>query len=425
MDDANNTRKTILIVDDIPENIDILKEILREKYTVKAATRGGKALELARATHIDLILLDVMMPDMDGYDVCRALKEDETTRAVPVIFVTALNEPVDEAKGFETGAVDYLTKPVSAPVVQARVRTHLALQEAREQLQEWNANLRKRLLQSVAAIREKSQALMTLDEQSPRLRGYVHIVELLSGIFELMGGRHGVHARTVAELAGDAARKMGLDAETVAKIRLAGLLHDVGRLGTTGNAPENGTRELSAEERDEERLHTVRGQELFTMLEELHDVGVMVRGHHEAYSGTGYPDGLEGDAIPLGARLVTIADFIERAANSVTNQRAEYALMSARHHSGTLLDPHLVPYFGSITRIVYFEGKKSGAIMEANVAPLDLVSGLILSRDVVSTAGVLLLPRGTALDPAGITLIRRQHHMGTLPEPDVWVTVEQ
>jgi putative nucleotidyltransferase with HDIG domain len=362
---------------------------------------------------------------MDGHDVGRALKEDETTRAIPVIFVTALNEPVDEAKGFETGAVDYLTKPVSAPVVQARVRTHLALQEAREQLQEWNANLKKRLLQSVAAIREKSQALMTLDEQSPRLRGYVHLVELLSGIFELMGGRHGVHARTVGELAGDAARKMGLDAETVAKIRLAGLLHDVGKLGTAGNAPENGTRELSAEERDEERLHTVRGQEMFSTLEELHDVGIMVRGPHEAYSGPGYPDGLEGDAIPLGARLVAIADFIELAANSVTNQRAEYALMSARHHGGTLLDPHLVPYFGSITRIVYFEGKKSGATMEANVAPLDLISGLVLSRDVVSTAGVLLLPKGTALDPAGITLIRRQSHMGTLPEPDVWVTVEQ
>lgn len=425
MDETGKNLKTILIVDDTPDNIDILRDILKEEYTIKAATKGSKALDLARKTRVDLILLDVMMPEMDGYEVCLALKDDEATRDIPIIFVTALNDVLDEAKGFEAGAVDYLTKPVSAPVVQARVRTHLALKEAKEQLLEWNGNLKKRLLQSVATIREKSQALMSLEEKSPKLRGYIQLVELLSGIFELTAGRHGVHARIVGELAGDAARKMGLDAETVAKIRLAGLLHDAGRFGETGYAPEMDDKEISTSDQNEYRLHPIKGQGLFNQLEELNDVGIMVRGHHEAYNGSGYPDGLKGEEIPLGARLVAIADFIEEAANSVPSQRAEYALMHARYHAGTLLDPLLIPYFKSITHIIYFAGKKSEATPETSVAPANLISGLTLSRNVVSTTGVLLLKKGSELDLAGITLIRRQHGMGNLAENAVWIVIHQ
>ena len=410
MNVAPVNQKTIPIVDDTPDNIDILKEILKGEFIVKAATKGSKALDLARTTEVDLVLLDVMMPEMDGYEVCRALKEGEATKSIPVIFVSALNEPLDEAKGFESGGVDYLTKPVSAPVVLARVRTHLALTEARDQLHEWNVNL-------------KSQALMTLEEQSGKMRGYIHIVELLSGIFELMGGRFGVHSRTVGELAGDAARKMGLDAETVAKIRLARLLHDVGKIGLPESTLKKGGEEVSAVEQREQRLHPARGQELFMPIEELHDVGLMVRGHHEAYNGNGYPDGLKGEDIPVGARLVAIADFIEQAACSVTGQRTEYAFMKARLHADTLLDGHLIPHFSGIAKTIYFEGKN--VAMEANVGPAELITGLVISRDIVSTSGVLLLQRESTLDATGVALIRRQHGMGLLPEDDVWVSVNE
>src|SRR6185369_5856294 len=149
MTDESERARTILIVDDTPENIDILKGVLKEQYIIKAATRGSKALEIARTTPVDLILLDIMMPEMDGYEVCRALKADESTRKIPVIFVTALQETGDETGGFEAGAVDYITKPINAAVVQARVRTHLALQEAQDAVEGWNTNLKKRLLQSV------------------------------------------------------------------------------------------------------------------------------------------------------------------------------------------------------------------------------------------------------------------------------------
>jgi cyclic di-GMP phosphodiesterase len=423
MTDETEKSRTILVVDDTPENIDILRGILKEQYVIKAATRGGKALEIARTTPVDLVLLDIMMPEMDGYEVCRALKEDEATKRIPVIFVTALHETGDETSGFEAGAVDYITKPINAAVVQARVKTHLALKEAQDEIEEWNASLKKRLLQSVATIREKTLALMSKEEHASGLSGYLQAVELLSGAFELMENRHGVHARAVSEAAGDAARKMNLGAEAVAKIRLAGLLHDVGKLGTSRGTSEKRETDMTANELTEYQKHTVRSQEVFKSLEELHDVGMMVRGHHEAYNGSGFPDGLKGDDIPLGARLVAIADFIELAASSAKGDRAEYALMKARYHAGTLLDPKLISYFTGITRILYFEGKKPNSTGEAEVAPTDLITGLVLSRDVVNTAGVLLLQKGDKLDESGISLIRRNSLMIRPSERGVWVCV--
>jgi putative two-component system response regulator len=421
--DEREKGKTILIVDDTPENIDLLKGVLKEEYIIKAATRGSKALDIARTTPVDLILLDIMMPEMDGYEVCRALKADEATKKIPVIFVTALQETGDETSGFEAGAVDYITKPINAAVVLARVRTLLALKEAQDALEEWNTNLKKRLLQSVTTIREKTQALMSAEERASGLRGYLQAVELLSGAFELMEDRHGVHARAVSEAAGDAARKMNLGAEAVAKVRLAGLMHDVGKLGTMRGPLEKHETDMTSNELAEYHTHPVRSQDVFMSLEELNDAGLMVRGHHEAYNGSGFPDGLKGEDIPLGARLLAIADFIERAASSVNGERAEYALMKARLNAGTLLDPKLISYFTGITRILYFEGKKANSTGEAEVAPTELISGLVLSREVVSTAGVLLLQKGDKLDYSGISLIRRNSQMVPPSERGVWVYV--
>ncbi|MBC7962730.1 MAG: HD domain-containing protein [Steroidobacteraceae bacterium] len=248
-------------------------------------------------------------------------------------------------------------------------------------------------------------------------------MELLSGAFELMEDRHGAHARAVSELAGDAARKVSLGAEAVVKLRLAGLMHDVGKFGTVRAASEQHEADMTANELAEYHQHPVRSQAVFNSLEELHDVGLMVRGHHEAYNGSGFPDGLKGEEIPLGARLVAIADFIECAANSVSGERAEYALMKARLHAGTLLDPKLISYFTGITRILYFEGEKAHVTGEAEVAPTELISGLVLSRDVVSAAGVLLLRKGDKLDSSGISLIRRNSRTVPPSERGVWVNV--
>ncbi|MBJ6724143.1 response regulator [Geomesophilobacter sediminis] len=351
MVETGEKRGTILVVDDAQSSIDLFKEILKGEYSVTSVNKGKDALETARNAPVDLILLDVMMPDMNGYEVCRLLKEDERTRDIPVLFLTGVDEAACEAKGFEAGAVDYITKPVSVPVVLARVKRHLELKQAQKQLVEWNHNLKERLLHSVAMIRETSQALMASDERVPRLSGYHQLIEVVSGILEFMGGGFGVHARMVSEIAGDAARKMNLGADMVAKVRLAGLLHDVGKMDLESAFRE----QMDHSDGAEQRKHPVKGQQLLQSLPELSDIGEMIRWHHEAFDGSGFPDGLKGEGIPVGARLIAIADGIEQAVSSIDSTKSEYALNVIRAHAGTLYDPELVPYFEKVVRIIYFE----------------------------------------------------------------------
>jgi signal transduction histidine kinase len=169
---------SILIVDDTPENIDILREALKREYVIKAATSGSKALEIARSVPVDLILLDVMMPEMDGYELCKALKADEATHGIPVIFVTSMQEVADEMKGFAVGGVDYITKPISAPVVQARVAAHLQLQRQKHLLQESYDQLRK-----LEELRDNLVHMIVHDMRTPltAVLGFLHLIEMMGG----------------------------------------------------------------------------------------------------------------------------------------------------------------------------------------------------------------------------------------------------
>jgi putative two-component system response regulator len=415
----------ILIVDDEEPNRKLLSRCLSfDHYVLHGAGNGKEALELAQQHDPDLILLDVLMPGMDGYEVCRALKSDEKTKRIPVIFVTAMLKIEDETIGFAAGAVDYITKPIKAADVQARVKAHLAIKEEQDFAADWNSNLKSRLLQTVSTMREKTQALLSAEGNAWGLRGYLQAVELLAGVFELMEDRHGVHARAVSEVAGEAARKMNLDAEMVAKVRLAGLLHDVGHLGALRGFQEKQEKDMTASELADYHSHPARSQEIFKPLRELHDVGLMARGHHEAYNGSGFPDALAGEAIPLGARLLAIANFIDTAAHSVSGERAQYALMKARLDAGTLLDPKLLPFFTGITHAIYFEGKKPSALGEVEVPATELICGLVLSRDVVSPAGVLLLQKGDTLDIARISFLRGNSQQNR-SAGGVWVQVTE
>jgi DNA-binding response OmpR family regulator len=156
-------KTTILVVDDVPDNIAILEGILKEDYRVKAATSGEAALAIARADlPPDLILLDVMMPGMDGFEVCRRLKKEAASAKLPVIFVTARDEVSDESMGFQVGAVDYITKPVNPHIVKARIKAHLELKLAREELEQQNEILREN-----EKLREEVEAISRHDLKNP------------------------------------------------------------------------------------------------------------------------------------------------------------------------------------------------------------------------------------------------------------------
>ncbi len=417
---------TVLLVDDEENILRALQRLLMdEPFVIETATSGEAALEILKnSTSVGVIVSDQRMPGMNGAELLGRSRE-HAPHAQRILLtgysdITATIEAINKG-----GAGRYISKPWDDDDLVKIIRDAVALyaQEAEKrrlnaiisrqnkELEEWNDNLKKRLMQSAATIREQSQVLKTFDANRPL--AVVH--QAFDGFFETIGERNAIHARTVCTLVTDVSRNMGLDAETVATFRLAALLHDAGKFGSLSAALNKYLEEMSESEASEYRLHTLRGEQMFNREEVLAGILPLIRSHHESYNGTGFPDGLSGDTIPLGARLIAIADFIEKAARSVEYNRADYALMKARDHSGTLLDPRLVPSFQSIVRVVYYEGRKSGEIAEVEIGVMELEPGLTIARDVESGNGVLLMQRGSILDASGVALIRRQFRKNPPP----------
>jgi len=328
------TNKTILVVDDIQENIDVLKGILCDHYAVKVATSGRLALKVAFSEKPpDMILLDVMMPDMDGYEVCRLLKADERTRNIPVIFVTAKAEVQDEICGFSLGAADYLVKPVSAPVVLARVKTHLTLYDRSSHLeglvQERTANLQNKSLELEEARLEVIHCLARAAEYRDNETGY-HVMRM-SNYVKLL------------------AMKSGLVEIEAEQLMYAAMMHDIGKIGVPDNVllkPDK----LTSEEFDIIKTHPQIGADIIGEHNSdlLNQARVIALTHHEKWDGKGYPNGLQGEEIPLAGRLASIADIFDALTSVRPYKKAwnvDEALELIKKEAGEALDPKLVALF--------------------------------------------------------------------------------
>jgi putative two-component system response regulator len=290
----NPLRPLVLIVDDNATNIDLLVNTLQADYRLGIAKNGPKALEYAAKHKPDLALLDIMMPEMDGFEVCARLKADPETESIPVIFITAMSETVNKTRGFELGAVDYITKPFHAAEVKARIRTHLALEEMRLKLQSHNLLLEQQVERKTAQIREildasiRSMALM-VEIRDPYTAG---------------------HQQRVAQLACAIAGKMGLAPTMIEGIRIAGILHDVGKIRIPVSILSRAGSLLEAEF----QMIKIHPQVSFDILKDIPfpwPVARMVLQHHERLDGSGYPQGLSGDEIMQQARILAVADVTE------------------------------------------------------------------------------------------------------------------
>jgi putative two-component system response regulator len=314
MHSAEDTRPRLLIVDDEPTNLQVLRHILQAHYRLLFATDGERALAIARQQHPDLILLDVMMPGTDGYSVCAQLKADAATEHIPVIFVTALSDTQDEARGFDVGAVDYITKPVSAPIVRARVRTHLSLVRMEE--------LRETRLQ---------------------------IVHRLGRAAEYKDNETGMHVIRMSHYAQQLALAAGCPATWAEDLLSAAPMHDVGKIGIP-DAVLRKPGPLDAAEWEIMRQHPRIGAEIIGE----HPSGVLRMAyaialtHHEKWDGSGYPTGLVGEQIPLESRIVAIADVFD-ALTSPRPYKEAWSLQAALDHiqaqAGKHFDPRLVEHF--------------------------------------------------------------------------------
>ena len=341
-------RPTILVVDDTPDNLMLMNGLLAPTYRVKVANSGIKALKIAGTQpQPELILLDIMMPEMDGYEVCRRLKADPATRDIPVIFLTARTDVEDERKGLELGGVDYLTKPVSPPIVLARVKIHLALKAQADFLRDKNDFLEQevsRRTREVAAIQDATiLALASLAETRDDDTGY-HL------------RRTQFYMRALAEQL----RKHPRDAAALTDHQIEILfksapLHDIGKVGIPDSILQKRGR-LEPQEAEVMKTHPTLGraaieraeQQLGMPLEFLATVKEIAYSHHEKWDGSGYPESLAGEAIPLPARLMAIADVYDALISKRVYKDAlphEAAVAAIVDGKGRHFDPAIVDAF--------------------------------------------------------------------------------
>ena len=309
--------KRILIVDDEPNNLQLLRQILKEDYSLAFAKNGIEALAAVEKHLPDLVLLDIMMPEMDGYETCERLKKHPATADIPVIFITAMTDVEDESRGFEVGGVDYIAKPVSAPIVQARVKTHLSL--------------------------------VRIDELEKSQRAAVY---MLGEAGHYNDDDTGVHIWRMAAYCRIIAENFGCSEEYCNFIELAAPMHDTGKIGIP-DAILKKPGKLDAVEWEIMKKHSQIGFDILSKSNtSLFEVASQIAlRHHEKWDGNGYPDGLAGEDIPLAARIIAIADVFDALTMKRPYKEAwpiEDAVAEIKKCAGSHFDPRLVQTFHNI-----------------------------------------------------------------------------
>lgn len=341
----------ILIVDDAPENLALMDGLLSDDYDTVVANSGERALKVAfSAKALDLVLLDIEMPGMDGYEVCRRLKAEARTRDIPVIFLTAKSEMEDEQAGFNVGAVDYITKPISAPIVLARVRTHLTNKAAADFLKDQNSYLD-------AEVKRRMRELQVVQDVT---------IMAMASLAETRDNETGNHIRRTQNYVRALALKLRedpqfaaeLDDSTIELLYKSAPLHDIGKVGIP-DAILLKPGKLTPEEFVIMKTHTTLGRDAIIAAEQLIDAPStflrlareIAHYHQEKWDGSGYPDGLVGETIPLSARLMAVADVYDALISRRVYKPPfphEKAVALLREGRGKHFDPLIVDAFLAI-----------------------------------------------------------------------------
>lgn len=329
----------VFIVDDIKENIDILVSTLGDQYDLKVATNGETAINLITDDPPDLILLDVMMPEIDGYEVCRRIKENDKTRLIPVIFLTALSDRESELKGISLGAVDFIVKPYSPEVVRLRVQNQMSLKKYRDNLE--------------AIVDERTEELLLLQSA---------IIQNMGTLAEFRDPETGEHIKRTqyyVKLLAQYLLDKGdytdyLSDKVIGFLFISAPLHDIGKIGVKDSILLKPGK-LTDDEFEEMKKHTYYGKKVLSKLRKnvkddtfLIYAEEMAYSHHEKWDGSGYPNGLVGDAIPLSGRLMALADVFDALISKRVYKEAfsyEKTKEIIVSKSGKHFDPEIVQAF--------------------------------------------------------------------------------
>ncbi len=372
-------KKTILVVDDVKENIDVMNNILKQEYKVKAAINGRKALEIAGGEETpDLILLDIMMPEMDGYEVCRRLKTNEKTKKIPVIFVTTKSEIEDEVQGFNAGAVDYITKPVSPPIVLARVKTHLDLIASKHQVE---LLLSKTLMGSLKVLTD--------------------ILALVSPTAFSQVSRMKIYAREITE-------KLGLD--DIWQFELAAMLSHIGYVALPNEILEKVNRGVKLTEKEQLifKTHPSVGFDLIVNIPRLDIVADMISKQMDSIDKNdikGHPR--DWDSAILGGQLIKLITEYDKILSS--EKSAKSALTKLKNRGGD---------YPKVLLIALWETQsKKPELIEKRVRLEDLREGMILVDDIMTSSGAVVLTKNTEISPNLLILLKRYIGKRVIREP--------
>ena len=342
-------KKLVVLVDDNLTNLRAGINVLSDKYRVATVPSAKKMFELLEAHHPDLILLDIDMPEMDGYQAIEILKSKPETKDIPVIFLTAMTAPDDELTGLSLGAIDYITKPFQPLLLLKRLEVHLLVEAQREELKNFNDNLQK-------MVEEKTQDL--IDLQDAMLKTMAELLERRDDIT----GSHIERTQRGIRIMLEQLEKSGLYREetsswNVKQVLQSCQLHDVGKISISDSILKK-PGELTAEEFNDMKRHSSFGKEIIERVEALTKESdflkyakVFAASHHERWDGTGYPNGLEGNTIPLLGRLMAVVDVYDALTSMRPYKDAfphDQAVEIIREGSGTQFDPALVKEFVSV-----------------------------------------------------------------------------
>lgn len=350
---SRTPKQEILIVDDVPENLQILALMLKEQgYSVRPVSSGRMALRTAKATPPDLILLDVTMPEMNGFEVCENLKREPELRDIPVIFISALSDTGDKLKAFEAGGVDYITKPFKIQEIQARVATHLKLRSMQKELERYSHHLESMVQEQVRQISAAQLAT----------------IFALARLAESRDDETGKHlervqnmCRLITENLNHSERlRQSVSHDFSDILYHASPLHDIGKVGITDLILLKPGK-LTPQEFEIIKQHTVIGADTLAAVYREHpseflQIGIEIaRSHHERWDGKGYPDGLAAEAIPLSARIMGLVDAYDAICSKRVYKEAsthEEACEIIYSEAGKHFDPELVKVFQAVEQSI-------------------------------------------------------------------------
>jgi putative nucleotidyltransferase with HDIG domain len=433
------TRPTVLFVDD-EENI--LKALQRltmdEEFDTEIAASGDEGLQkLVELSNVALIVSDQRMPGMNGAEFLQ--QSQQLAPDAIRMLLTGYSDISAAADAINKGGASrYLNKPWNdddlLQTLRAAVniwklahenkRLQAVVHAQNEELKQWNDNLKNRVLQQTTAIRKKAD---DLNEALIHLKqNYNGMISAFSSLVEMRGQRIQQHARNVAELASSAAREYGLMPEEVETIRIAALLHDIGEIGIPENILEKSLDYMTPDDMHLYSKHPVRGQMAIDSIVDLRPAGVLIRHHHENFNGSGFPDKLAGEAIPIGARILAYADQLDRAVVASVGDTAEQALARVELGLSIKLDPGLQRVFRKTAHYAYFTMPEAdpAVTVELELRPDELRNGMLLTKDVLSGTGLMLLNKGVTLDAVKIEAIQRYYKLDP-PARGVFALVHQ